>query len=293
MKILKSLLFVPGDSEKKLARAQCSNADALILDLEDSVAAERTVMARDMVREYMRSRSDRKRQELWVRINPLTSPEALSDLAAIVAGAPDGIMLPKAASAQQVIELDHYLSALEEREGVTRGLIRIVPVATETPGALFTLNTYQGASARLTALTWGAEDLSAALGASGNRLENGEFEFTYLLARSLCLAASHAAGLQAIDTINADFRDSDKLKSDVRASRRAGFTGKMAIHPDQVDLINSGYMPDDAEIAHARAVIDAFAKSPGVGTVQLDGNMLDKPHLVQAQRVLSSAGLAS
>lgn len=290
MKILKSLLFVPGDSEKKLAKVQASAADALILDLEDSVAPERTAIARDMVREYLRSRTDRSRQQLWVRINPLSTPQALPDLVGIVAGAPDGIMLPKVASAQDVVLLDHYLTALEHREGVAPGSIRILPVATETPEALFTLNTYQGASARLLGLTWGAEDLSTALGASTNRVESGELEFTYQLARSLCLAAAHAAGLQAIDTINADFRDSEKLARDVRASRRAGFTGKIAIHPDQVDVINRGYAPDEAEIAHARAVVQAFESGKGAGTVQLGGKMLDKPHLVQARRVLATAG---
>lgn len=290
MKILKSLLFVPGDSEKKLAKVQASAADALILDLEDSVAPERTAIARDMVREYLRSRTDRSRQQLWVRINPLSTQQALPDLVGIVAGAPDGVMLPKVASAQDVVLLDHYLTALEHREGVAPGSIRILPVATETPEALFTLNTYQGASARLLGLTWGAEDLSTALGASTNRVESGELEFTYQLARSLCLAAAHAAGLQAIDTINADFRDSEKLARDVRASRRAGFTGKIAIHPDQVDVINRGYAPDEAEIAHARAVVQAFESAKGAGTVQLDGKMLDKPHLVQARRVLATAG---
>ena len=291
MKMLKSMLFIPGDSEKKMIKGNGSNADALILDLEDSVASDRTALARDMVRDYLRSHADRGRQELWVRINPLSTDKALPDLAAIVAGAPDGIMLPKSGSAADVIALDHYLSALEQREGVAVGSIRILPVATETPGALFTLNSYQGASARLAALTWGAEDLAAAMGAASNRLENGEYEFTYLLARSLCLAAAHAAGVQAIDTVTTDFRNTDKLIAEVRASRRAGFTGKMAIHPDQVDPINRGYVPDETEIAHARAVIHAMQNAPGTGTVQLNGQMIDKPHLVQAQRVLASAGL--
>lgn len=287
--ILKSLLFVPGDSEKKMAKALNSGASALILDLEDSVSAERIDIARVMVREFLQAHTDRSKQQLWVRINPLTTSLALPDLAAIVGGAPDGIMLPKVESAQDVILLDHYLTALEQREGVPQGHVRIIPVATETPGAMFTINTYKGASARLLGLTWGAEDLSTAIGASTNRLENGEYEFTYQLARSLCLVGAHAAGLQAIETITANFRDQDLLMREVRASRRAGFTGKIAIHPDQIATINAGFSPDEAELAHAKAVVLAFENANGVGTIQLDGKMLDKPHLTQARRLLAAA----
>ncbi|MBC7704998.1 MAG: CoA ester lyase [Rhodoferax sp.] len=287
--LLKSLLFVPGDSEKKMAKAQNSNASALILDLEDSVSAARTEVARSMVREFLQARPDRNRQQLWVRINPLSTPMALADLVSTVAGAPDGIMLPKSESAQDVLLLDHYLSALEQREGVPQGRVRIIPVATETPGALFGLNTYKGASSRLLGLTWGAEDLSTAIGASTNRVESGEYEFTYQLARSLCLVGAHAAGLQAIETITANFRDQDLLLREVRASRRAGFTGKIAIHPDQIDTINAGFSPDEAEVAYAHAVVLAFGKANGAGAAQLDGKMLDKPHLTQALRLLSVA----
>jgi citrate lyase subunit beta/citryl-CoA lyase len=287
--ILKSLLFVPGDSDKKMAKAQNSNASALILDLEDSVSAARTEVARTMVREFLQARPDRSRQQLWVRINPLSTPMALADLVGIVAGAPDGIMLPKSESAQDVLLLDHYLSALEQREGLSQGCVRIIPVATETPGAMFGLNTYKGASSRLLGLTWGAEDLSTAIGASTNRVESGEYEFTYQLARSLCLVGAHAAGLQAIETITANFRDQDLLLREVRASRRAGFTGKIAIHPDQIDTINAGFSPDEAEVAHAHAVVLAFEKANGAGAAQLDGKMLDKPHLTQALRLLSVA----
>lgn len=287
--ILTSLLFVPGDSEKKMAKAQNSHASALILDLEDSVSAARTEVARTMVREFLQARQDRSRQQLWVRINPLTTAMALADLVGIVAGAPDGILLPKVESAQDVLLLDHYLSALEQREGVPPGHVRIIPVTTETPSAMFALNTYKGASSRLLGLTWGAEDLSTALGASTNRVESGEYEFTYQLARSLCLVGAHAAGLQAIETITANFRDQDLLLREVRASRRAGFTGKIAIHPDQIDTINAGFSPDEAEVEHAHAVVVAFDKANGAGTAQLDGKMLDKPHLTQALRLLSVA----
>lgn len=287
--MLKSLLFVPGDSEKKMAKAQSTAASALLLDLEDAVAVARIEIARAMVKDYLASRPDRSRQQLWVRINPLDGPLALPDLVAIVPGAPDGILLPKIDSAQEIVVLDHYLTALEQRDGVASGSIRIMPVATETPRALFALDSYRGVSKRLVGLTWGAEDLSTALGASTNRVDSGEYEFTYLLARSLCLVGARAAGLQAIDTITPDFRDHERLEREVRASRRAGFSGKMAIHPDQVDVINAGYSPDEEEVRHAAAVVQAFERAGGAGAVQLDGKMLDKPHLTQALRVLAMA----
>jgi len=287
--ILKSLLFVPGDSEKKMAKAQSTAASALILDLEDAVAIERIEIARGMVREFLASRTGPSRQQLWVRINPLGTPLSLPDLVAVAGGNPDGIMLPKVESAKDIVVLDHYLTALEQREGIAMGSIRIIPVATETPQAMFALDTYRGASPRLMGLTWGAEDLSTAIGASTNRVDSGEYEFTYQLARSMCLLGAHAAGLQAIDTITPDFRDHDRLAREVRASRRAGFTGKIAIHPDQVGGINQGYSPDEEEVRHAAAVVDAFQRAAGAGAVQLDGKMLDKPHLTQALRVLAMA----
>ena len=288
--LLKSMLFVPGDSEKKMAKAQGTRASALILDLEDAVSIDRIDIARDMTREYLASHTDRVRQQVWVRVNPLSTPLALPDLAAVVGGAPDGIVLPKVESVQDVVRLDHYLTALEQRDGVAPGTVRILVVATETPQAVFALDSYRGVSPRLAGLTWGAEDLSTAIGASTNRGEDGEFEFTYQVARSLCLLGAHAAGVQAVDTLSVDFRDAQRLERDVRASRRAGFSGKIAIHPDQVDIINTGYSPDDDEIRHARAVIAAFERAGGAGTVQLDGKMIDKPHLTQAQRVLAAAG---
>jgi citrate lyase subunit beta/citryl-CoA lyase len=287
---LKSLLFVPGDSEKKLAKGQAIGASALILDLEDAVSVERIGIARDMVREYLAQHADRSRTQLWVRINPIDTPLALPDLVGVVPGAPDGILLPKINSAAEIVLLDRYLTALEAREGVLAGSIRIIPVATETPQAMFNASTYRGCSPRLAGLTWGAEDLSTAVGASTNRVDSGEYEFTYQLARSLCLLGAHAAGVQAIDTITPDFRDHERLAREVRASRRAGFSGKICIHPDQVAGVNAGYAPDEEELAHARAVVDAFAHAGGAGAVQLDGKMLDKPHLTQAQRVIALAG---
>ena len=290
--ILRSMLFVPGDSERKLARGETCEADALILDLEDSVAPDRTGIARGMVRAYLDARPGTGRaQQLWVRVNPLSTDKALSDLAAVVGGAPDGIMLPKPDSAADVVLLGHYLTALEEREGLPRGHIRIMPVATETARAIFSLGTYAGCSDRLAGMTWGAEDLSAALGASTNKAPSGGYAFTYELARSLCLAAAVAADVQPLDTLYVDFRDSAGLAADSRASRQLGFTGRIAIHPDQAAPINAAYSPDEAEITHARRVVAAFAAAPGTGVVGMDGKMLDMPHLKQANRLLQVADL--
>ncbi len=285
---LRSLLFVPGDSERKLAKAAASGADALVLDLEDSVDVANLPTAREMVCEYLLARPQTG-PALWVRINPLDSGLALDDLAAVVAAAPAGILLPKGEGARDIVILDHYLQALEAREGLTPGRIGIIPVSTETPGALFQLGSYAGSSARLRGLTWGAEDLATAVGAISNKADNGEYEFTYQLARSLCLLGAHAAGVPAIDTISPGFRDSDGLRRDAARSRRAGFTGKIAIHPDQVPLINEAYTPSDEERARARRIVDAFEQSPGLGTLQLDGEMLDRPHLKQALRILAGA----
>lgn len=289
--ILRSMLFVPGDSERKLSKGQSSPADALILDLEDSVAPDRTGIARGLVRSYLEAHPDRARQQLWVRVNPLSSDKALADLTAVVGGAPDGIMLPKPDSAADVVLLGHYLAALEAREGMPIGGIRIIPVATETARAVFALGTYAGCSARLSGMTWGAEDLSAALGAATNKGGGGAYAFTYEMARSLCLAGAVAADVQPIDTLFTDFRDRDGLLRDSQLSRQLGFTGRIAIHPDQVEPINAAYSPADEEVAHAKRVVAAFAASPGIGVVGLDGKMLDMPHLKQARRLLEVADL--
>ncbi|NBY34069.1 MAG: CoA ester lyase [Betaproteobacteria bacterium] len=286
MHMLRSLLFVPGDSEKKLAKSTSTAADALILDLEDSVAPERTTLARVMVAEFLQAHPDRSQQQLWVRINPLQTPQALADLVAVMPARPDGIMLPKPLNGLHAQQLDHYLSALETREGLALGSTRIIPVATEVPGALFDLQSYAGASSRLQGLTWGAEDLATAVGASSNRDASGEFTFTYKLARSLCLLASAHAQVQAIDTLSVDFKDMQALALDVQQARREGFSGKLAIHPDQVEVINQGFTPSAHDISHAQRIVDAFAQAHGAGAVQLDGKMVDKPHLTQALRLL-------
>ena len=285
MHMLRSLLFVPGDSEKKLAKSISTSADALILDLEDSVSHDRTAIARSMVSEFLKAHSNRA-QQLWVRINPLQTPLALHDLVAVMAGKPDGIMLPKPLNAKDAQQLDHCLSALEVREGLELGSTRIIPVATEVAGALFDLQSYAGATPRLQGLTWGAEDLATALGATSNRNEQGDFTFTYQLARSLCLLASAHAEVQAIDTLSVDFKDMKALAADVQNARREGFSGKLAIHPDQVEVINQGFTPSAHDLSHAQRIVDAFAQAQGAGAVQLDGKMVDKPHLTQALRLL-------
>ena len=284
---LKSLLFVPGDSEKKLAKAASTGADALLLDLEDAVSQDRLPIARGLVLDYLKSH-DRSSQQVWVRINPLNTPLSLPDLVAVMPGKPDGIVLPKPLNASDVLQLDHFLSALEQREGIKAGLTRILPVATEVAGALFSLNTYAGCSARLAGLTWGAEDLATAVGASTNKKDNGEFDDTFVLARSLCLLAAAHAGVQAIDTLSVDFRHADSLQADVQRAKRQGFSGKLAIHPHQVAIINAGFTATPEELQHAQRIVDAFAQSGGAGAVQLDGKMVDKPHLTQALRLLST-----
>lgn len=284
---LKSLLFVPGDSEKKLAKAASTGADALLLDLEDAVSQDRLPIARGLVLDYLKSH-DRSSQQVWVRINPLNTQLSLPDLVAVMPGKPDGIVLPKPLNASDVLQLDHFLSALEQREGINAGHTRILPVATEVAGALFSLNTYAGCSARLAGLTWGAEDLATDIGATSNKNDNGEFDEAFVLARSLCLLAAAHAGVQAIDTLSVDFRRADSLQADVQRAKRQGFSGKLAIHPDQVAIINAGFTATPEELQHAQRIVDAFAQAGGAGAVQLDGKMVDKPHLTQALRLLST-----
>jgi citrate lyase subunit beta/citryl-CoA lyase len=271
-----------------MAKGVSTQADALILDLEDAVAIERLPMARGMVCEYLKHHP-RGAQQVWVRINPLQTEHALQDLMAVMPGRPDGIVLPKPLNAHDVVKLDHFLSALETREALVLGSTQIMPVATEVAGALFELNSYAGCSARLAGLTWGAEDLATAVGASTNKDEHGAFDFTYQLARSMCLLAASHAQVQAIDTLTVDFRDQAGLQKDVLRARQAGFTGKLAIHPDQVLPIHAGFAPEAHEVAHAKRIVEAFAQAGGAGAVQLDGKMVDKPHLTQALRLLQLA----
>jgi citrate lyase subunit beta/citryl-CoA lyase len=282
----RSWLFVPGDSEKKLAKGPTTGADALIIDLEDSVAKSRRSIGRELTCEYLSS-ADRSISQLYVRINPLDSNDALHDLAGIIAGKPDGLILPKAETVEDSNRLSHYLDALEVANGLELGSTRIFPIATETPGAMLTLDGYRNANPRVTALSWGAEDLSAAIGASTNQDEHGNLSAPYILARSLCLMAAHAAAVQAVDTVHTNFRDDDGLRRSSIQARRDGFSGKIAIHPNQVAIINDAFTPSSEEIEHAQVVIDLFAANPDAGTLSLDGKMLDKPHLTQAERVVA------
>jgi citrate lyase subunit beta / citryl-CoA lyase len=283
---MRSLLFVPADSERKLARGLESGADALILDLEDSVAAANRPTARRQAREFLGAHGP-ARLRRYVRINPLASGLALDDLAATVAGRPDGILLPKCVP-EDVRTADHYLSAFEAAAGMPVGEVRIIAIATETPAAVFALGGYAGVSPRLEAITWGAEDLSACIGGT-NRTIDGDYDGPYKLARSLCLLAASAADVVAIDTIYTDFRDEAGLRAESFAARRSGFGAKMAIHPAQLAAINEAFSVSDAERRWAEQVVAAFAAQPDAGTLALDGKMIDKPHLVLARRLLGLA----
>jgi citrate lyase subunit beta/citryl-CoA lyase len=289
MKTLRSWLFVPADSEKKLAKSEEIPADALILDLEDSVAPENKILARGLVCEYLAQRGSESRQQVWVRINPLDHAEAGADLSAVIPAGPDGIVVPKTRSPDDLELLGRRIGTYEAEHEIKVGSTRILPVATETPQSLFSLGEYRKCSKRLAGLTWGAEDLSAAIGATTNRDENGNWTAPYQLVRSLCLFAAHAAGVEAIDTLYAEFRNIEGLEASCAAARRDGFSGKLAIHPSQVEVINRAFAPSEAEIERARRIVALFEANPGAGTLALDGAMLDMPHLVQAKKILRTA----
>lgn len=291
MTVPRSFLFVPGDSDKKLGKVDDCGADAVILDLEDSVAPANKAEAREKVAAFLRERPRTGRAvQLWVRINPLDSGLTDDDLAAIVPGDPDGLMQPKTDGPDDVRSLSDRLDRLEDGHGLARGAIRILPVATETPIAPFRLGDFATAGlTRLAGLTWGAEDLSAAIGASTNLGPDGKWAFTYQMVRSLTLLAAHAAGVPAIETLYADFRDDDGLRASCRAARAEGFAGRLAIHPAQVAGINAGFSPSEEELAFAARVVAAFEAAPAVGTVGIDGKMYDIPHLKAARHTLASA----
>jgi citrate lyase subunit beta/citryl-CoA lyase len=280
----RSYLFVPADSERKLKKSADVGADALILDLEDSVAPDARAGARELCREFLASR-----KQAWVRINPLSSDDATKDLEAVMPAAPAGIVLPKAEGARDLGRLADLLDGLEQAHGLERGTTAILPICTETPRAIFALREYAGVTARLAAMTWGAEDLSAALGAAANRDEHGGWLPPYELARYLCLFAAHAAEVPAIDTVFTDFGDAAGLATYAAAARRDGFSGMLAIHPAQVDVINRAFVPTAAELERARRIVELFAKNPDAGALGMDGEMIDRPHLVQAQRILQLA----
>ena len=290
---MRSLLFVPGDSPKKLDKGLASCADALIVDLEDSVAADRKSEARATALAFLQDAAKQaNRARLLVRVNALDTGLTDGDLDAVVAGKPDAIMLPKAAGGASVTHLHAKLSAREAIAGLPDGAIGIVALATETAASLFTTGSYADSSPRLTGLTWGAEDLSADLGAEANRDEQGHFLDPYRLARVLCLAGAAAAGVTAIDTVYVDFRNESGLRGEAEEARRDGFTAKMAIHPAQVAIINDVFTPNAEAIAHAHSIIAAFEAQPGAGVVGIGGKMFDRPHLVRAQQLLARAAAA-
>lgn len=285
---MRSWLFAPGDSEKKMAKAFAGPADIVILDLEDAVATGNKPAARTMVREFLSANAD-GRERLWVRINPLDGPHTLDDLVAIMPARPGGIMLPKVYGRADVELLDSYLTAFEAMHGIERGTTPVIVLATETAEAMFHTGDYKGAP-RVVALTWGAEDLADSIGAISNRNPDGSFGFTYELARSLTLLGAASAGLAAIETIATDFRDLEALRLRAEAVRRNGFRGMLAIHPAQVDVINAAFTPSAQEVDEAREIVALFAANPGAGTIGWKGGMLDRPHLSRAQALLAQIG---
>ncbi|MBN8962418.1 MAG: CoA ester lyase [Rhizobiales bacterium] len=285
---LRSLLFVPADSERKFARAATVSADALILDLEDSVAPGRKAFARDVVRQLLNGET--RDWSFLVRINPFGTGLTLEDLAAVVRPGLDGILIPKVDGIEDVDLISHYVDALEVAAGIAPGHVKLVVVATETPAAMIGFSGYARKNRRLVAMTWGAEDLSAALGAITPREADGSWTFPYQVARAQCLFAAGAASAAALETLYVDFKDQEGLAESCKLARRDGFVGRIAIHPDQVATINACFTPSDDDIAHARRVVAAFDAQPDVGTVGIDGKMYDIPHLVAARRTLASVG---
>jgi len=291
---MRSLLFIPADDERKLAKGVGSGADALILDLEDSVAAARKAPARPICAAYVAAtRALAVRPLLYVRINALDTPYWEDDLAGVMPAGPDGIVLPKARSGEDVHKLSIALHHAEERAGHTAGATRIIPLATEVPIAVLNMATFVGASTRLAGLSWGAEDLSGAVGAEANREPDGSWTPPYMLARSLCLFTAVAAGAQPIDTVFVNFRDAEGFRREAAAAARDGFTGKMAIHPSQVPAINELFTPKPADVAWAEEVVKVFSDNPEAGVVAIRGQMVDRAHVVRAERILARAKTAA
>src|SRR5260221_4399277 len=285
---LRSLLFVPADNEHKFEKACGTGADALILDLEDSVAPPRKALARDMVKNLLGG--PRNDSAFLVRVNPLGSGLTLGDLAAIVRPGLDGILIPKVSGIKDVELISNYVDALEIAAGVAPGHVKLLVVATETPAAMIGFVSYATPSRRLVAMTWGAEDLGAALGALSTKEADGSWSFPYQVARAQCLFAAGAAGVLALETLYADFKDEKGHAESCRIARRDGFVGRIAIHPNQVATINSCFTPSETDLAHARRVVAAFAAQPDAGTLGIDGKMYDMPHLIAAKRALASVG---
>jgi citrate lyase subunit beta / citryl-CoA lyase len=284
---MRSLLFVPADGGAKLDKAFASGADGVILDLEDSIAAERKDIARKAALDFLKSAKGKKGPRLLVRINGLDTGMTDADLDAIVPGAPGAILFPKAEGGATVTHVDAKLTAREAIAGLPEGAIKILAQTVESAAGLFTAGTYKNCSARLIGMTWGPEDLSAELGAEANREADGELTEPYRIARAMCLYGAAAAKVPAIETIHVDFRNADVLRKDTEIARRDGFTGRLAIHPAQVPVINEVFTPSPAQIDKAKAIVAAFAAQPGAGTVGIDGKMYDRPHLLRAQALLA------
>ena len=288
--IPRSWLFVPGDSEKKLLKTPETGAHALIIDLEDAVAPSAKATARRMTREWLEAHKRQitmRKQARWVRINAVDTGLWREDLAVVMAGAPEGIMLPKAEGPEQIRQVAAEIYELEQRHAIPNGQTRLIPLVSETPRAALTITTYIDASMpRLAGLTWGAEDLSAELGASRKRDAAGQWTDAFRFVRAQTLLVAHARGVWPIDTLYADFRDEDGTRRAAEAARADGFAGMLAIHPAQVPLINAAFTPTEAELADARAIVEIFAANPGVGALQIDGRMLDQPHLKLARATL-------
>ncbi len=285
-KILRSWLFVPADSEKKLTKAAGLGADALILDLEDAVLPVNKDKGRDLACAFLQKAT--MRAQIWVRVNPLDSDYIADDLAAIIPFAPDGIMLPKPDGPVDIETLSRRIDRLEAKHNLREGSIKILPVATETARAVMSLGLYPRTHLpRLLGLTWGAEDLATDMGAFTNKDQDGNFALTYRMVRSQTLLAAKAAGVQAVDTLYDNFRDKDGLRARAGCAFAEGFTGMLAIHPAQVPIINKSFTPTEAQVRHAEAVIQAFKDSPDAGAVQVNGKMADIPHLKQAQNILA------
>lgn len=288
---MRSLLFVPGDNPRKLEKGLASGADVLICDLEDSVATADKAAARETTRAFVAAaRSAAMRPRLFVRVNALDSGLIDADLDSVMPAGPDGVMLPKALGGRDIAHLGAKLAVREAEADLADGATRIIAVATETAGALFGLGTYAGASRRLAGLAWGGEDLGADLGVLASKDAAGEWTEPFRLARHLCLFGAVAAGVAPVDTVHTAFRDLSALERECRIAARDGFTAKMAIHPAQVEVINAVFTPAATDIARARRIVDAFAAAGDAGVIGLDGEMLDRPHLLRAERLLARTG---
>lgn len=287
-KPIRSILFVPADSERKIEKGLGTAADALVLDLEDSVMPSKKSEAREILRKLLSKAPESYRGQLWVRINPLSTGMAIDDLCAVIGPHLSGILLPKCTGPWDVQTASNYIDAIAGKVGLAEDKIGILVVATETATAPFALGEYSKFDLpRLWGLTWGAEDLSSAIGAATNVTPTGEWAITYRMVRSQCLLAAKACGVEAIETLYVDFRDPEGLHASCVEARREGFTGRFAIHPAQIDPINAAFMPSVSEVEHARRIIAAFKAAGDAGTIALDGAMLDIPHLNQAHHVLS------